>query len=131
MKRIMMKSKIHRATVTEADLDYEGSITIDTELMKAADMLPYEKVDVLDITNGARLQTYVIEGEPGSGEICINGAAAHLVRPGDLVIICSYARYDEAEAKRHRPKVLLVDEENRVVESSDGVQSGARFSASV
>ena len=112
MKRTMLKSKIHRATVTEANLDYMGSITIDSELMAAADMLPYEKVDVLDITNGARLQTYAIEGEPGSGEICINGAAAHLVKPHDLVIILSYVEVDDAEARSWTGQTILVDEKN-------------------
>jgi aspartate 1-decarboxylase len=112
MKRTMLKSKIHRATVTEANLDYMGSITIDSELMAAADMLPYEKVDVLDITNGARLQTYAIEGEAGSGEICINGAAAHLVKPGDLVIILSYVEMDDAEARSWKGRTILVDEKN-------------------
>ena len=112
MKRTMLNAKIHRATVTEANLDYEGSITIDTDLMEAADMLPYEKVDVLDITNGARLQTYAIEGEPGSGEICINGAAAHLIKTGDLVIILSYVEMDDAEARSWEGKTILVDENN-------------------
>ena len=112
MKRTMLKSKIHRATVTEANLDYMGSITIDSELMAAADMLPYEKVDVLDITNGARLQTYAIEGEPGSGVICINGAAAHLVKPHDLVIILSYVEVDDAEARSWQGQTILVDEKN-------------------
>ena len=112
MKRTMLKSKIHRATVTEANLDYEGSITIDTDLMEAANMLPYEKVDVLDITNGARLQTYAIEGEPGTGEICINGAAAHLIKPHDLVIILSYVEMDDAEARSWKGQTILVDEKN-------------------
>ena len=113
MKRTMLKSKIHRATVTEADLDYEGSITIDTDLMKAADMLPYEKVDVLDITNGARLQTYVIEGEAGTGEICINGAAAHLIKPMDIVIIASFVQVAEEEARDWEGTRVFVDEANR------------------
>jgi aspartate 1-decarboxylase len=112
MKRTMLNAKIHRATVTEADLNYEGSITIDTDLMEAANMLPYEKVDVLDITNGARLQTYAIEGEAGSGEICINGAAAHLIKPGDLVIILSYVEMDDAEARSWKGRTILVDENN-------------------
>jgi aspartate 1-decarboxylase len=112
MKRTMLKSKIHRATVTQADLDYEGSITIDTDLMAAADMLPYEHVDVLDITNGARLQTYVIEGEAGSGVICINGAAAHLIKPHDLVIILTYVEVDDAECRGWQGKVVVVDEKN-------------------
>jgi aspartate 1-decarboxylase len=115
MYRTMLKSKIHRATVTHADLHYVGSITIDTDLMDAADLLPGEQVAVLDITSGARLETYVIEGERGSGVIGINGAAAHLVRPGDLVIVISYAALPDAEAKSYEPKVVLVDRANRVV----------------
>ena len=112
MNRTMLKSKIHRATVTEANLEYEGSITIDSDLMRAADLLPWEQVDVLDCSNGARLQTYVIEGEPGSGEICINGAAAHLVKPHDIVIICSYAQVDEAECRSWKGRRVFVDQKN-------------------
>ncbi len=111
----MLKSKLHRATVTQADLEYEGSITIDRDLMDAAGFLLNEQVDVLDITNGARLTTYVIEGERGSGVIGINGAAAHLVNKGDQVIICSYAQMDEARAKKFKPTALLVNENNKVV----------------
>lgn len=114
MRRTLLKSKIHRATVTEAQLDYDGSITLDDELIQAANLVPYERVDIYDITNGNRLSTYVIEGEPGSGEIQINGAAAKLVHPGDLVIIASYAEFDEEAIADHRPVVVLVDEENRV-----------------
>jgi aspartate 1-decarboxylase len=113
MIRTLLKSKIHRATVTEADLHYEGSVTIDAELMEAADLVSYEQVDIYDITNGNRLTTYVIPGGPGSGTICINGAAAHLVSPGDLVIIASYADYAEHEARGHEPRVVLVDAANR------------------
>ena len=113
MRRTLLKSKIHRATVTEADLDYEGSVTIDAELMRKANILPYEQVDVLNITNGHRLTTYAIEAAPESGEICINGAAAHLVSPGDLVIIVSYAEYDERELQEYRPRIIVVDEHNR------------------
>jgi aspartate 1-decarboxylase len=112
----MMKSKIHRATVTEANVEYEGSITIDPDLLEAADMLAYERVDVLDVTNGARLQTYVIEGERGSGEICVNGAAAHLIKPHDLVIICSYAQLDDSECRGHEGVRVFVDHRNRVRE---------------
>lgn len=115
MMRILLKSKIHRAHVTEADLDYEGSLTIDQDLMDAADIVEHEQVDVYDITNGARLTTYAISGSRGSGVICVNGAAAHLVNPGDLVIIVSYGQYDESEAKTHCPSVFLVDEQNRIV----------------
>lgn len=114
MFRTMMKSKIHRATVTEANVDYVGSITIDSDLMKAADLLPNEKVQVADITNGARLETYVIEGEPGSGVVCLNGAAARLVEAGDKVIIISYAQMSDAEAREHKPTVVFVDELNRI-----------------
>jgi aspartate 1-decarboxylase len=115
MLRTMFKSKIHRATVTEADLHYVGSVTIDAELLDAADLLPGELVHIVDITNGARLETYVIEGERGSGIIGINGAAAHLVHPGDLLIIISYAQVDDAEARALRPRVVHVDRDNRVV----------------
>jgi aspartate 1-decarboxylase len=111
----MFKSKIHRATVTEADLHYVGSVTIDAGLMEAADLLPGELVHIVDITNGARLETYVIEGRRGSGVVGINGAAAHLVHPGDLVILISYAQVDDAEARALRPRIVHVDARNRVV----------------
>jgi len=110
-----MKSKIHRATVTQADLHYVGSVTIDADLMDAADLLEGEKVAIVDVTNGARLETYVISGERGSGVIGINGAAARLVHEGDLVIIISYGMYDDAEARGLKPSVVHVDEKNRVV----------------
>jgi aspartate 1-decarboxylase len=113
--RIMMKSKIHRATVTQADLDYVGSVTLDAALMEAADLLEGEQVAIVDITNGARIETYVIPGERGSGVIGINGAAAHLVHPGDLVIIMSYAMVTDAEARALEPRVVHVDENNRIV----------------
>ncbi|MEZ6062209.1 MAG: aspartate 1-decarboxylase [Planctomycetaceae bacterium] len=115
MKRTLLKSKIHRATVTEADLHYEGSISIDSDLMAAADIVDFEQVDVLDITNGSRLTTYAIAGEAGSGTICLNGAAARLVNVGDLVIIVSYAEYSEVERASHQPKIVLVDQANRHV----------------
>jgi len=115
MMRIMMKSKIHRGTVTQADLHYVGSVTLDSALMEAADLLEGEQVAIVDITNGARLETYVIPGERGSGVIGINGAAAHLVHPGDLVIIISYAAMDDEEARGFQPKVVHVDEKNRIV----------------
>jgi aspartate 1-decarboxylase len=111
----MLKSKIHRATVTEADVDYVGSITIDADLMRSADLLPHEAVHVLDVTNGARLETYVIPGPAGSGVIGINGAAAHLVHPGDLVIIVSYASVAETDAAAWAPTVVHVDARNREV----------------
>jgi len=113
--RVMMKSKIHRATVTQADLHYVGSVTIDAALMEAADLLEGEKVAIVDVTNGARLETYVISGERGSGTIGINGAAARLVHEGDLVIIISYGMFDDAEARTLKPAVVHVDESNRIV----------------
>jgi aspartate 1-decarboxylase len=111
----MLKSKIHRATVTQADLHYVGSVTVDEDLMDAADLLPGEQVAIVDINNGARLETYVISGERGSGVIGINGAAARLVAPGDLVILISYAQLDDAEARRYVPKVVFVDAGNAIV----------------
>jgi len=113
--RIMMKSKVHRATVTQADLDYVGSVTLDAALMEAADLLDGEQVAIADVTNGARIETYVIPGPRGSGVIGINGAAAHLVHPGDLVIIMSYAMLDDAEARALKPRVVHVDGRNRIV----------------
>ena len=115
MRRTLMKSKIHRATVTDANLHYQGSVTLDPLLMEAADILEHERVDVLDVTNGNRLTTYAIPGAPGRGEVCLNGAAAHLVTRGDLVILVTYAEYEEDEARRHRPHVVFVDERNRAV----------------
>jgi aspartate 1-decarboxylase len=116
MRRTLFKSKIHRATVTQADLDYEGSVTIDAPLMRAANILPYEKVAIWNRTNGARLETYALEGEAGSGVICVNGAAAHLARPGDMVIIATFAEaVDEAEARAWTPVVVHVDAQNRIL----------------
>jgi aspartate 1-decarboxylase len=117
MFRTMLKSKIHRATVTQADLHYVGSVTVDPVLMDAADLLEGEQVSIVDVTNGARLETYVIAGERGSGVVGINGAAAHLVHPGDVVILISYGLMDNAEAAASRPKVVFVDETNRIVEA--------------
>jgi aspartate 1-decarboxylase len=114
MTRKMMRAKIHRATVTQADLDYEGSISIDRTLMDATDLLPNEAVCVWNVTNGNRFETYVVEGERDSGCICVNGAAAHLVKPGDLVIIAAFTWLEDAEARRHEPKVVFVDEQNRI-----------------
>ena len=113
--RLMMKSKIHRATVTQADLDYVGSVAIDVDLLEAADLLEGEQVTIADITNGARLETYVIPAPRGGRTITINGAAAHLVHAGDMVIIMSYVVVDDAEARRMKPLVVHVDEDNRVV----------------
>lgn len=115
MYRTMMKSKIHRATVTEANLNYVGSITIDEDLMDAADLLENEKVQIVNNNNGARLETYVIVGERGSGVVCLNGAAARLVQPGDTVIIISYAMMSAEELATHRPTVVFVDETNKPV----------------
>jgi aspartate 1-decarboxylase len=116
MRRTLFKSKIHRATVTHADLEYEGSVTIDEDLMEAANVLEYEAVHVWNVTRGTRLQTYAIRGQRGSGIICINGAAAHLNQPGDMVIIATFAEMDEAEARTFQPTVVLVDRQNRIVE---------------
>jgi len=113
--RIMLKSKIHRARVTDANIDYEGSITIDRKLMAAADILPYEQVQVLNINNGARFSTYAIEGEDGSGEICLNGAAARLAVKGDLVIILTYCDVSEEASRDHVPRIVHVNENNTIV----------------
>ncbi len=115
LQRPMMISKIHRATVTEADLHYVGSITIDSTLMDATDLIPGQQVDVVDVTNGSRLSTYVIRGEADSGVICINGAAAHLIHQGDLVIIIGYGILSDEEARAYRPHVVFVDGDNRIV----------------
>jgi aspartate 1-decarboxylase len=114
MNLTMLKSKIHRAVVTQCDLHYEGSITIDINLIEAAELLVHEQVDILNITNGERFTTYVLEGERGSGIVGINGAAARLVQNGDLVIICAYAAMDKAKAKTHTPAIVFVDEQNKI-----------------
>lgn len=119
MLRTMMKSKIHRATVTQADLHYVGSVTVDEDLLDAADLLPGELVHIVDITNGARLETYTIAGPRGSGVIGINGAAARLVQPGDLVILIGYGQMETAEARTFRPSVVFVDADNRVTGTGD------------
>ena len=110
----MFKSKIHRATVTLAELYYEGSITIDTDLLKASDILPFEKVQVVNVNNGSRLETYTLEGPSGSGMICLNGPAARLGAVGDEVIIITYSQMSDEEAKKHKPKIVLVDKENKI-----------------
>jgi aspartate 1-decarboxylase len=115
MLRTVLGGKIHRATVTQADLHYVGSITIDADLVRAAGLVEGEQVQIVDITNGARLETYVIEGESGDGRICVNGAAAHLVQPGDLVIIMSYLLAENAELEGYRPRVVHVDAANRIL----------------
>ena len=114
MRRTMCKSKIHRGVLTGADLHYEGSLTLDRDLMDAADLLPFEKVQVVDIDNGARLETYVIPGERGRGDVCLNGAAARLVQPGDKVIVISYADFEEADLEGFQPKIVFVDDRNRI-----------------
>lgn len=117
MERKMLKSKIHRATLTGADLQYEGSVTIDRDLMDAADILPYEAVSIWDVNNGSRFETYAIEGERGSGVVCVNGAAARLVAPRDLVIIASFSSMSDAEARAYEPKLVFVDEQNKILPS--------------
>ena len=115
MLRTMMTSKIHRATVTQADLHYVGSVTVDEDLLEAADLLPGELVHIVDVTNGARIETYTIAGQRGSGVLGINGAAAHLVHPGDVVILIAYGQMDTAKAKEFAPSVVFVDADNRIV----------------
>jgi aspartate 1-decarboxylase len=129
--RIMLKSKIHRATVTGADVNYEGSITLDPVLMEAADILPYEQVHVVDVNNGARLVTYAIEGAPGSGEVVLNGAAARLVDTGDIVIVISYRDVPEDELRDYRPRLVYVDADNRTTRVSEGMhtETGVRRAA--
>ena len=114
MQRFMLKSKIHRATVTDADLHYEGSISIDEKLLEEAAMVPYEKVEIYDVDNGERFSTYIIKGKRNSGTICLNGAAARKVAKGDLVIIATYVLVDEKEAKKWKPKCVLVDDKNKI-----------------
>lgn len=116
MFRTMMTAKIHRATVTEANLNYVGSITIDKDILDALDLLPNEKVQIVNNNNGARLETYIIEGEPGSGVICLNGAAARLVQPGDVVIIIAYAMMTDEQARKHKPKVAIMDKHNKIAQ---------------
>lgn len=115
MMLTMLKGKIHRATVTQAELNYVGSITVDTELMKAAGILEYQMVQIVDVENGSRFETYTIAGEAGSGIICLNGAAARMVQPGDHIIIMAYAQLDENEVKNHQPNVVLVDDNNKII----------------
>jgi len=125
MRRTLLCGKIHRAYVTAADVDYVGSITIDADLMAAAGLLAHERVQVVDITNGARLETYAIPGPAGGGTVQLNGAAARLVHAGDCVIIMAYGDFEEAEARRWQPRVVLVDEANRILEVRRGVEAGA------
>jgi len=121
--RTMLKGKIHRARVTDANLHYEGSVTLDPLLMEAADLLPYEQVHLLDVDNGARLETYVIEGERGSGQVVVNGAAAHLIHQGDIIIVVSYVAVPEDEARRVEPKLVYVDESNRIVRTGHKMEA--------
>ena len=121
MNRTMLKSKIHRARITDADLHYVGSITVDADLLEAADILEHEQVHVLDIDNGARFETYTIAGARGSGEMKVNGAAARLVQPGDTIIVISYASYDPADLESYEPKVVHVNERNEIVTVDDAV----------
>ena len=126
MFRTMLKSKIHRATVTHSELHYVGSVTVDEDLMDAADLLAGERVAIVDVTNGARLETYVIPGTRSSGVIGINGAAAHLVAPGDLVILIAYGTMDEAESRRYQPRVVFVDADNRIVHQGSDLDAACR-----
>ena len=118
MRRIMMKSKLHRATVTETNLDYEGSLTIDTDLLEAADILPHEQIHVWDVTNGTRLITYALPGDRGSGTMCVNGAGAHLIKPGDIIIIATFAQLEDAESKLHQPRVVFLGAANKITGTS-------------
>ncbi len=129
MRRTLFKSKIHRGTVTDADLDYEGSVTVDEDLMRAADILPHERVSIWNVTNGNRLETYALPGTPGSGVICINGAAARHAQRGDKVIIATFAEVDEVEAKNWKPVVVRVDAMNRIVSGPAAEIAGPQRSA--
>lgn len=124
MQLEMLKGKIHRATVTQAELDYVGSITVDTELLEAANIREYEKVQIVDVENGQRFETYTIAGEPGSGMICLNGAAARCVSVGDHVIIMCYAQFSEEESKSHKPSVVFVDEDNHIARKTNYEKHG-------
>jgi aspartate 1-decarboxylase len=123
-RRSMLKSKLHRATVTHADVDYEGSVTVDRLLLEAADILPFEEVHVWNVTRGTRLRTYAMAGAAGSGVVCVNGAAAHRARPGDKVIIATFTQLDEAAARVHRPRIVLLGEGNRIVEADAAEVAG-------
>lgn len=127
MTRFMFKSKIHRAVITQAELYYQGSLTIDEELMEAADLLPYEKVSVVNVNNGERFETYVITGERGSGVICLNGAAARKGSVGDEVIIISYASMTNEEARAYKPAIVMVDKRNRIVSRTDEQRAGQKY----
>jgi aspartate 1-decarboxylase len=122
----MLRAKVHRITVTERNVEYEGSLTLDADLMKACDMVPYERIDVYDIDNGSRFSTYLIEGSAGSGDCCVNGAAAHLVELGDKLILCAYAAVDDELARDHRPKVVVVGEGNAIREVKSEERAATR-----
>ena len=126
MTREMLRAKVHRITVTERNVEYEGSLTLDAALMEAGDMLPFERVEVYDVDNGSRFATYLIEGERGSGACCVNGAAARLVEPGHKLILACYGGVDEPAARRHRPRVVLVDSRNRLAAVKDHEGEGVR-----
>ena len=126
MNRTMLRAKIHRIAVTECDVEYEGSLTLDPELMQQVEMVPYEKVDVYDVDNGNRFATYLIEGRPGSGDCCVNGAAARLVEIGDKLILASYTSVTEEDLADHRPKVVLVGDGNRVKTIKEHEEAGVR-----
>jgi aspartate 1-decarboxylase len=116
-QRSLLKSKLHRATVTQADIDYEGSLTLDRDLLEAADILPFEDVHVWNVTRGTRFRTYAMAGEAGSGVVCVNGAAAHLASPGDVIIVATYMLIDDAAARRHAPRIVLLGPGNRIKET--------------
>lgn len=127
MQREMLRAKVHRIRVTERDIEYEGSLSLDTELMKAAEMLPFERIDVYDVDNGNRFSTYLIEGRPGSGDCCVNGAAARLVELGDKLIIAAYCSLDESEVRSHRPMLVLIGEDNKISRTDETETAGAKF----
>ena len=123
LQRVLLNSKIHRVTVTDAELDYEGSLTLDRNLMDAADLFPFEEVHIFNLTNGHRFSTYVIEGVRGSNTVCVNGAAAHLARKGDCLIIADFALYDEEQSEAHVPKLIYVDEMNNISSIKSGINA--------
>jgi len=126
MNRQMLRSKIHRISVTERDVEYEGSLTLDPDLMRQAGMVPYERIDVYDVDNANRFSTYLIEGEPGSDDCCVNGAAARLVNMGDKLILASYCAVEDKDVATHQPRIVIVGEDNRIKEAKCGEEAGAR-----
>ena len=129
MTRQMLRAKIHRIAVTRRDVEYEGSLTLDSDLVRAADLIPFEKIDVYDVDNGNRFATYVIEGRSGSGECCVNGAAARLVGQGDKLILAAYVGVEESEARKHRPRVILIEKGNRIASIKDHEAGGVKVPA--